>query len=456
MTRDEVQQQAFDAFGDKGGTAVLGTGVGKTKLAIDLMKKHKDKTILILYPRTNLRDNWLNELQKWGLNKTVNSNHFYYKDEMNNTQVLTVIFSTIQGIYKNKLFNYGHNYLIIADEIHTMCTDTYGEFFYKNHAATVVGLTATPENIKPDKANFYKSIAPIVYTYRNAAQDGIINNRKYFVFRTDLTDHLQDVPNWKYKISEKEALIYYNRQLKEADEAIRKYYYNLEVQMIKSLGGIPYPYEQFIFQGNSYNSASGWCWGKVKGTTTQKKLGWNYLKAVQERKAFMLNQNTTTGLVEKMLEPYKNGMLEYPSLRKEGILIFSNQITQIQKILNDSFIVHSKKKKKENDQIIFGFNEKIFNRIGSCEALEMGMNFKRAKIAIFESYLGSPTKASQKMGRTDRLPVDENAVIVIIYVNDSPYESWYRKSEFPNFDDPNVTVFTDMNELKKAIQQECQ
>lgn len=432
MTREQVQQQALSALiKNKGGTVVLDTGTGKTKVAIDYILQNNIVDIIILVPRINLKQVWEDELLKWGIKHYNDSKHsYYYKEDI--TKLIDIRIDTIQGAYTHIFRNH---LLIIADEIHTMVSDTYKKFFYNHQTSIIIGLTATPEDNKPEKAKVYRDLIPIVYRFKKAAENGIINGRKYFVLRTDLSKENKKVDGWKYPISEFEVLKYWNRKVEEAGEKIEEYFFT-----------------NAIFNGNYFSSASKWCW-LGQGDVEQKRLGWPYLKAVSGRKAFLLNQNTTPEIARRLLVPDSSKGFDdiEDCIRGDGRLVFSNQISQIQKILNDGYIVHSKKKKIENDKIIFGFNERVFNTIGSCESLEMGMNFKRANVAIFESYVGSNTKASQKMGRTDRLPINENAIIIIIYINNSPCDGWYRKSGFPNFDDPNVQVFNDVLTLKEAI-----
>ena len=45
----------------------LPTGYGKTKIALDCLKKYKPKSILIVVPRLVLIQNWKDEFEKWGM-----------------------------------------------------------------------------------------------------------------------------------------------------------------------------------------------------------------------------------------------------------------------------------------------------------------------------------------------------------------------------------------------------
>ena len=47
------------------GCVVLDMGVGKSAIAIKAIKKERFKNILITSPRTNLKDSWRKELEKW-------------------------------------------------------------------------------------------------------------------------------------------------------------------------------------------------------------------------------------------------------------------------------------------------------------------------------------------------------------------------------------------------------
>lgn len=66
--REQIQSEALLALKkhNYNGTVVLSTGSGKSKCAIDAIKEGNFKNILITSPRTNLKENWSTELEKWG------------------------------------------------------------------------------------------------------------------------------------------------------------------------------------------------------------------------------------------------------------------------------------------------------------------------------------------------------------------------------------------------------
>ena len=64
MTRDEHLQAILD-IADKPLLLQIGTGVGKTRIAIELLRKWDAKKIFILVPKVALKQSWLDEMAKW-------------------------------------------------------------------------------------------------------------------------------------------------------------------------------------------------------------------------------------------------------------------------------------------------------------------------------------------------------------------------------------------------------
>lgn len=65
MTREEITKQVLTS---KKNSIVLelGTGVGKTRLAIEKLKQWRPATTLVVVPRNVLKKTWLSEAEKWG------------------------------------------------------------------------------------------------------------------------------------------------------------------------------------------------------------------------------------------------------------------------------------------------------------------------------------------------------------------------------------------------------
>ena len=100
MNREQVQSEALRALiNNNGGTCVLSTGTGKSKVAIDYIKHSKSRNILITSPRTNLKENWRKELEKWGYKFAIHVNQIYFGKYSNKNSVKLSI-ENIQTCYK--------------------------------------------------------------------------------------------------------------------------------------------------------------------------------------------------------------------------------------------------------------------------------------------------------------------------------------------------------------------
>ena len=69
------------------------------------------------------------------------------------------------------------------------------------------------------------------------------------------------------------------------------------------------------------------------------------------------------------------------------------------------------------------------------------MNLKSVNYAIFESYNGSDTKATQRIGRLHRLSSDEVAIIYFITIKDTQSEQW-KDSMLRGYDLSNIEVIS--------------
>jgi hypothetical protein len=69
MTRDEHLQAILD-IAYKPLLLQIGTGVGKTRIAIELLKKWDAKKIFILVPKIALKQSWEDEFVKWNYDTT--------------------------------------------------------------------------------------------------------------------------------------------------------------------------------------------------------------------------------------------------------------------------------------------------------------------------------------------------------------------------------------------------
>ena len=69
MTKEELQNKAVSLIQDNNRVALQwGTGIGKSKVAIDAIKLIKPLKVLLIVAETAHKNNWIEEFNKWDLN----------------------------------------------------------------------------------------------------------------------------------------------------------------------------------------------------------------------------------------------------------------------------------------------------------------------------------------------------------------------------------------------------
>lgn len=412
-TREEVQSEALKALQlyDYIGTIILGTGTGKTKVAIDAIKQGGFKNILITSPRTNLKENWRRELEKWGLhsNELVflpegsrrDPDCYRFVMDKHSSTFCFITTENIQTCYKWNVNELKKFDLIIFDEIHTMLTPEYS---YPLRVAELfdiarIGLTATPDSYKNHKYNMYEDLCPIRYTYLEGAKDKIINDRFYFVYKYDLSNGIKTL------VSTKKGTF-------EQGELDRSNYLNNTFDTLTN---------DILAYGVSNAFAASKTWAiDGMGNSTQKTLGFNYFRIMRQRKEF-LNTLWSSRYITNQISSF---ILNHNKDNK--ILVFSELTAQLD--LMGSNTVHSHKKSISNKELLEKFDSGEERILLSAQCLTLGLNLVNANHAILESYTGSKTQANQRLGRSDRLDVNKDAIIIILVPNNTQKTKWYEQA----------------------------
>lgn len=419
-TRNKIQTEALNALKNNtyNGTICLSTGTGKSKVAIDAIKEGNFKNILITSPRTNLKKNWKEELNKWGFANTSNENLFCE----NNKTPINIYRENIQTCYKwnrEELENFD---LIICDEIHTIVTEEYGKILFKADELLipVIGLTATPDNEKEEKKEMYDAFCPIIYEYYDSAKDGLVNKRKYLVYTYDLTDDFQVITGTKKKqwlVTEKKQYDYLSEQIKKGQ------------RLMAATGSEDW-----------FTDAANWFW-KGQGDIEQKNAARIYLQAIKYRKEFLWNLSSSATFALQI----KEAILKKPSNK---VLLFSENIEQAKKL--SLYNIHSKQDQVINEDLLSQFDLGLIRELASVKSLILGLNINKANYIIQESFNSSNVNAKQKMGRSDRLDVDDIATVIWLVPKNTQAETWFNKA-MKNVDADDVSIYTDLTKLIKDL-----
>jgi len=416
MNREQVQNEALNTLKlfSGIGSLIMDTGVGKSKVAIDFIIDDPNiQTVLITSPRENLKANWYNEIILWSNSVGI----FAESDLEPNTipfmmgdKIVLVTFENIQTCYRweNRHFD-----MVIADEVHCCMTSEYSRIFLNNDFTYKVGLTATSDiKGKPEKLELYNLYCPIIYTFLTAEEYGVVNKTKIIVVDHILNNvHKIHIKTKKHDffLGEQERYSYICKEFRRGQS------------LMASTGSTNY-----------FEDADYWFW-KGNGTPNQKEAARVYLKAVQNRKYFLLRLTSTKQIAIKLSE-------QLTQVNGNKVLVFSELTEQIDSICTHT--VHSKHKNDINAQTLQRFNDGDIKVLGSCYSLTLGLNMKAVNIAIFESYLSSFTKAKQRRGRLNRLIADEEiATLYIIRLPNTQAETWFNG-------------FVDKDEISEVIKSE--
>ena len=426
-TREQIQSEALLALkqNNYNGTVILSTGTGKSKVAIDAIKEGNFKNILITSPRTNLKENWRAEIIKWW--PAVDNNYAFAVEGVSNSwqakvQDTLLTIENIQTCYKWSLEQIQQFDYIIQDEIHTMATPEYGRLINlaKSLDIPVTGLTATSDAHKPEKELFYKVYCPIVYEYLDSAKDGIVNGRKYIVYKYELTYDYKVTAGTKAKPfvnGEKTQYEYLSSAIKKG-------------QVMMSRTG----------SQDWFRDAANWGW-KNQGSPAQKAAAIQYLNAIKYRKEFLWNLTSSADIAAR---------IKYSILHDKNnkVLLFSELTKQAEKL--SKYTVHSNNDEELNAKNLRDFDRGTIRELASCNSLTLGLNIKGANYAIMESYSGSTTGFAQKAGRTDRLAVDDIATVIFIVPKGTQSEQWFNNAT-KSLDLSEAIYVSNINDLKKVL-----
>ena len=178
-TKEEFQKEGLRLLQENNytGTIVADTGASKSKIAIDAIKEGKFKNILITSPRTNLKDNWREELEKWGITESPLG---WWYEQIFKTNI---ILENIQTCYKWTKEQLQQFDLVIIDEVHTIGPE-YAAFITIARKLNIscIGLTATPDKSNEFKRDVLYKMLPILIEYHSAEKDGLINKVNYIIY----------------------------------------------------------------------------------------------------------------------------------------------------------------------------------------------------------------------------------------------------------------------------------
>lgn len=386
MTRDERQEIARVKWIKSKcvGTLVQPTGCGKTTSALKCLKsvinKYPSMKILVVVPTDNLKIQWRQQLDNWGM-------------EFNaDVQVINTVIK--------------HNWnidILVLDECHRYAALTFQQVFKTVNYKYILGLTATFERLD-GKQEIISKYCPVIdeITLLEAKLNNWISSYKEYLVILD-TD---DIDIYKE----------YNKSFISSFESFN-FDWNLAMSCIGPKG--------FIERANYRDKLC------PNGSEDQRKdlfksitfNSMNFMRMIQKRKAYINNHPKKIEIARKIIEARSNSK----------IITFSNNIKMAESIGMNGQVYTGKDSKVKARANLEDFNNAKTGLIHSVSKLNEGADIKGLSVAIILGLDSSEIKAVQRRGRCIRFEKGKTAEIFNLVINQTVELEWFRNGH-PNND----------------------
>lgn len=359
MDRDKLQNGIVDDFcalEKRRALIVAATGVGKTKVALMVLKKlNPPKVLYLVESKTNRDVTAPDEFKKWEMEE--------YLDR--------TLFMTYQLAHKMK--DTGRNldgYFVIADEVDFAFTEEYGTFFTDYPYLDIFAMTGF---VTPEKYKLFSFTLPmIVNITAEQMQEQEVLNKTRFIFVQFCLSKVRDLKIEYKKNGEEMSFL-------TSENDSYKFFVKQEAEVTAKL--------MSAISNNDYTNIA------------------NYERQIEtvipnKRAAMLWSLNSS-------VEIAKNLVFDIRLKDKNNkVITFSERTAQADKISPNR--LHGKIKPKECDTIYDDFCSGNIMELATCSKVDRGANVPNLNYAIIESYSTEITKLHQRNGRLMRL--DPSAV----------------------------------------------
>lgn len=392
MDRNERQDLTIDKWKkEKGkGIALLPTGFGKTRVAMKVIQRLKDKLsdlkVVIVVPSDYLKKQWLLNLQEFNISDVCE---------------IFIINSALNLVNKQC-------HLLVADEVHMFCSDNYITVFDLIQHQYFLGLTATLDRLDGKegyllaKYNVFDSI-----TLEEAIKNKWVSEFKQYKvnLNVDLTDYIEYNTKFLHYFS------YFNHDFKVA---------------MASLKSRPVRIKLASFLGKDER--------EVMLNAMQ------FMRFLAKRKKFIYDHPYKIELANAIINARPNSK----------IITFTKHVSHAKQVCCGS-IYHSKLKPKEKEKVVDEFNALVEGVMNTCKALDVGADIEGVNLGIIMSGDSSNISKKQKIGRTIRFSENKIAEIFTFVIKGTAEEAWFKKSnknlEYEVIEDYQLDDLLNGNEL---------
>ena len=391
--RDEIQHEGKSLWleSDRKNTLIFGTGFGKSKIALEIIKELFDSEtlvptskILLLTNSTQLRDtNWKEEFIKWEMG------HIY--------EYITS--ECYQTTYKWENTSWD---LVIADEVDFCLTDMYSLFFTNNKCSMILGLTGFIDDTKRVSLEL---IAPVLieYSTQDAQDAGLLNSTQIVFVEYTLSRDPKDI-----EVKYKDKLTGADKTFTQSENEAYAYIENV---CNITWGGITKIKDKEARERITAGEAN------ELGKLIQKNR-----RATTDRKALLFSgiasRKVCNALKRTILDSGNNKVLIFSMRTEQGLKLSENTYTG---------------KNKKDNTALEDLSSGVIRDLAVCKAVDRGVNLIGVNNEIMESYEGSETAFQQRHGRGCRLLPDQKMYLYIML----PY--YFKKVKVK--DNPNAVAY---------------
>ena len=377
MDRDSVNKEILELCDKHNNMLIeLPTGFGKSKLALDILKKYItdfQQEVLIVVPRLVLIDTWKKEFEKWGMKK----------------YLLSVTFVTYVSLPKKADKKWS---MVIFDECHHLserCREALNSFTIGRS----ILLSATVKNsVKWDLKGTFQNLFSYKIHMKEAIDNEVLPDPRVFLIPLSLDTKIPTESIWKNPKG-KDPVI----ELPWASRwaGIRQKIYKVRIHCT-----------EWQYYTDLSDQIDFW---KRKCMVTRNEVFKNkWLRLAGERLKWLSDKKVD--IVSRILW----------LIRGHRTLTFCNSIEQTEEL--GSYCINSKN--KNSTKILEAFNEGRINHITACNMLNEGMNLVNCQIGIYNNLNSSEIIVKQRLGRILR---HESPVIVIPYYKETREQELVEK-----------------------------
>lgn len=275
---------------------------------------------------------------------------------------------------------------LVCDEIHRYASDFFSQVFQNCNPRFILGLTGTYERLDGKEKLVIDRICPLF----------------------DSVDINVAIKNgWVAKYKEYKVMIDVDLSaFNSAQQVFMEHFSFFNFEFDTAMNCV---------QSQSYRDEYA---KKMKCTAKEVSAhAFAWSKALQTRKKFISDHPKKLEIAKKIIEARSD----------KKIITFNSTIAQCQKY-GFGYVVHSEKKKKENQKILEDFSAEQTGVLHTSKMLDEGADIPGLSVAIVCGFNSSKITTRQRIGRCIRKEGDKEAEVFFLVLKGCTDDKWFKKA----------------------------